>query len=72
MGIARAHWALSPTTVADGALMMSVIASGPDDRDRRTIPNDIQWTRMLLKATSRASGGLDARLGVRAGRSRSP
>jgi Asp-tRNA(Asn)/Glu-tRNA(Gln) amidotransferase A subunit family amidase len=31
-------------TVADGALMMSVIASGPDDRDRRTIPNDIQWT----------------------------
>ena len=29
-------------TVADGALMMSVIASGPDDRDRRTIPNDIQ------------------------------
>ena len=31
-------------TVADGALMMSVIASGPDERDRRTIPNDIQWT----------------------------
>src|ERR1700751_1687126 len=30
-------------TVADGALMMSVIASGPDDRDRRTIPNDIKW-----------------------------
>jgi aspartyl-tRNA(Asn)/glutamyl-tRNA(Gln) amidotransferase subunit A len=30
-------------TVADGALMMSVIASGPDDRDRRTIPNDINW-----------------------------
>jgi aspartyl-tRNA(Asn)/glutamyl-tRNA(Gln) amidotransferase subunit A len=31
-------------TVADGALMMSVIASGPDDRDRRSIPNDINWT----------------------------
>ena len=31
-------------TVADGALMMSVIASGPDDRDRRTIPNDVKWT----------------------------
>jgi aspartyl-tRNA(Asn)/glutamyl-tRNA(Gln) amidotransferase subunit A len=30
-------------TVADGALMMSVIASGPDDRDRRTIPNDVKW-----------------------------
>ena len=30
-------------TVADGALMMSVIASGPDDRDRRTVPNDVKW-----------------------------
>jgi aspartyl-tRNA(Asn)/glutamyl-tRNA(Gln) amidotransferase subunit A len=30
-------------TVADGALMMSVVASGPDDRDRRTIPNNIKW-----------------------------
>jgi aspartyl-tRNA(Asn)/glutamyl-tRNA(Gln) amidotransferase subunit A len=30
-------------TVADGALMMSVIAAGPDDRDRRTIPNDVKW-----------------------------
>jgi aspartyl-tRNA(Asn)/glutamyl-tRNA(Gln) amidotransferase subunit A len=30
-------------TVADGALMMSVIASGPDDRDRRTVPNDVRW-----------------------------
>ena len=30
-------------TVADGALMMSVIASGPDDRDRRTVPNDVNW-----------------------------
>jgi aspartyl-tRNA(Asn)/glutamyl-tRNA(Gln) amidotransferase subunit A len=30
-------------TVADGALMMSVIASGPDDRDRRTIPNNVSW-----------------------------
>src|SRR5258707_710861 len=42
-------------TVADGALMMSVIASGPDDRDRRTIPT-IFSGRMLLKATSRAYG----------------
>jgi aspartyl-tRNA(Asn)/glutamyl-tRNA(Gln) amidotransferase subunit A len=31
-------------TVADGALMMSVIASGPDDRDRRSVPNNINWT----------------------------
>jgi len=30
-------------TVADGALMMSVIASGPDDRDRRTVPNNVNW-----------------------------
>ena len=34
-------------TVADGALMMSVIASGPDDRDRRTIPNDIKWMEAI-------------------------
>src|SRR5262245_1052029 len=33
-------------TVADGALMMSVIA-GPDDRDRRTIPNDIRWMEAI-------------------------
>jgi aspartyl-tRNA(Asn)/glutamyl-tRNA(Gln) amidotransferase subunit A len=34
-------------TVADGALMMSVIASGPDDRDRRTIPNNIDWMEAI-------------------------
>jgi aspartyl-tRNA(Asn)/glutamyl-tRNA(Gln) amidotransferase subunit A len=34
-------------TVADGALMMSVIAAGPDDRDRRTIPNDVKWMEAL-------------------------
>ena len=34
-------------TVADGALMMSVIASGPDDRDRRTIPNDVNWMEAI-------------------------
>ena len=34
-------------TVADGALMMSVIASGPDDRDRRTIPNNINWMEAI-------------------------
>jgi aspartyl-tRNA(Asn)/glutamyl-tRNA(Gln) amidotransferase subunit A len=33
-------------TVADGALMMSVIA-GPDDRDRRTIPNDVKWMEAI-------------------------
>ena len=47
-------------TVADGALMMSVIASGPDDRDRRTIPNDIQWTDAIKPARRRyrtARGG---------------
>ncbi len=34
-------------TVADGALMMSVIAAGPDDRDRRTIPNDVKWMEAI-------------------------
>ena len=34
-------------TVADGALMMSVIASGPDDRDRRTVPNDVKWMEAI-------------------------
>jgi len=34
-------------TVADGALMMSVIASGPDDRDRRTVPNDVRWMEAI-------------------------
>jgi aspartyl-tRNA(Asn)/glutamyl-tRNA(Gln) amidotransferase subunit A len=34
-------------TVADGALMMSVIASGPDDRDRRTVPNDVNWMEAI-------------------------
>jgi hypothetical protein len=33
--------------VADGALMMSVIASGPDDRDRRTVPNDVKWMEAI-------------------------
>src|SRR6516164_666122 len=34
-------------TVADGALMMSVIASGPDERDRRTVPNNINWMEAM-------------------------
>src|SRR6516162_7674586 len=34
-------------TVADGALMMSVIASGPDDRDRRTVHNDVKWMEAI-------------------------
>ena len=34
-------------TVADGALMMSMIASGPDDRDRRTVPNDVKWMEAI-------------------------
>lgn len=34
-------------TVADGALMMSVIAAGPDDRDRRTIPNNVKWMEAI-------------------------
>ena len=33
-------------TVADGALMMSVIA-GADDRDRRTVPNDVAWMEAI-------------------------
>ena len=40
-------------TVADGALMLSVIA-GPDDRDRRTIPDNIDW----LQATKGDIKGL--------------
>src|SRR5215471_1098835 len=34
-------------TVADGALMMSVIASGPDERDRRTVPNNVNWMEAI-------------------------
>jgi Asp-tRNA(Asn)/Glu-tRNA(Gln) amidotransferase A subunit family amidase len=53
-------------TVADGALMMSVIASGPDDRDRRTVPNDVNW----MEAIKGDIKGLSvARLGLRPGRS---
>ena len=59
-------------TVADGALMMSVIASGPDDRDRRTIPNDINWMGAIKGDIKGLRVAWTPDLGVCTGRPRGP